>query len=86
MGNEVRILNSSGWLLKKYTSSRQIKSLVIGDSIAGVVYKNRIEDPLKALYWKFTIDFGVMYEKMLKEWSEHCVKELEGIKHEYFAD
>lgn len=43
LGNEVRILNSSGWLLKKYTSSRQIKSLVIGDSIAGVVYKNRIE-------------------------------------------
>lgn len=49
-------------------------------------YKNRIEDPLKALYWKFTIDFGIMYEKMLKEWSERCVKELEGIKREYFAD
>ena len=43
LGNEIQILNSSGWLLKKYTSSKQIKSLVIGDSIAGVVYKNRIE-------------------------------------------
>lgn len=43
LGNEVQIVNSSGWLLKKYTSSKQIKSLVIGDYIAGVVYKNRIE-------------------------------------------
>ena len=43
LGNEVQILNSSGWLLKKYTSSKQIKSVVVGDSIAGVVYKNRIE-------------------------------------------
>lgn len=43
LGNEVQIINSNGWLLKKYTSSNQIKSLVIGDSIAGVVYKNKIE-------------------------------------------
>ena len=43
LGNEVQIIDSNGWLLKKYTSSRQIKSLVIGDSIAGVVYKNKIE-------------------------------------------
>ena len=43
MGNEVRIVNSNGWLLKKYTSDNQIKNVVIGDTIAGVIYKNRIE-------------------------------------------
>ena len=43
LGNEVQIVNSNGWLQKKYTSSKQIKSIVIGDSIAGVIYKNKIE-------------------------------------------
>ena len=42
-GNEIRIVNSNGWLVKKYKSNSQIKNLVIGDSIAGVVYKNKIE-------------------------------------------
>ncbi len=43
LGNEVRIINSNGWLLKKYSSNNQIKSLVIGESIAGIIYKNKIE-------------------------------------------
>ena len=45
-------------------------------------YVNNIDDPLKALYWKFTIDFGVMYSKMVREWCEKCVNELEVIKNE----
>lgn len=43
LGNEVQIVNSNGWLLKKYTAGKQINSVVVGDSIAGVVYKNKIE-------------------------------------------
>ena len=43
LGNEVQIINSNGWLVKKYNSSKQIKSLILGDTIAGIVYKNRIE-------------------------------------------
>lgn len=43
LGNEIRIVNSKGWLVKKYTSNSQIKNLVIGDTIAGVIYKNKIE-------------------------------------------
>lgn len=43
LGNEVKIVNSSGWPLKNYTSSKQIKGLVVGDSIAGIIYKNKIE-------------------------------------------
>ncbi len=54
-----------------------------GSEDAGTVsgrYKQMIDDPLKALYWKFTIDFGVMYDRMLKEWCDNCVRELEGLK------
>lgn len=43
MGNEVQIVNSNGWLIKKYTSGSQIKNIVIGDTIAGIIYKNKIE-------------------------------------------
>ncbi len=43
-------------------------------------YEKGMNDRLRALYWKFTIDFGVMYEKMLREWSEKCIKELEELK------
>ena len=42
-GNEVQIVNSSGWLVKKYTSNKQISNIVLGDNILGIVYKNRIE-------------------------------------------
>ncbi len=43
LGNEVQIVGKNGWLLKKYVSSKQITGLVIGDSIAGILYKNKIE-------------------------------------------
>ena len=42
-GNEVQIVSSNAWLIKKYTSDKEIKSLVLGGSIAGIVYKDRIE-------------------------------------------
>jgi len=44
LGNEIRIVNASnGRLIKKYISNSQIKNLVIGETIAGVIYKNKIE-------------------------------------------
>ena len=42
-GTQVKIINSSGWLVKEYKSSKQIKDLVLGTSIAGIVYKDKIE-------------------------------------------
>ena len=42
-GTEVKIINTNGWLLKEYKSSKQIKDLVLGTSIAGIVYKDKIE-------------------------------------------
>lgn len=42
-GTEVKIINENGWLLKEYKSSKQVKDLVLGDSIAGIIYKDKIE-------------------------------------------
>ena len=42
-GNELKIVNTNAWLLKNYTSSKEIKNIVLGDSIAGIIYKNKIE-------------------------------------------
>ena len=40
---EVRIVNSNGWLLKCYKTSTEIKDIVMGESIIGIVYNNKIE-------------------------------------------
>lgn len=42
LGREVEFINTSGWLKKKYTSDTTVNSVVLGDSIAGIVYKNKI--------------------------------------------
>ena len=42
-GTEVKIINTNGWLLKEYKSSKQIKDIILGTSIAGIVYKDKIE-------------------------------------------
>lgn len=42
-GNQVQIINEKGWLVKKYTSDKEIKNIVLGNSVAGIIYKNRIE-------------------------------------------
>ena len=33
----------NGWLIKKYTSTREIKDIVICDNLAGIIYKDKIE-------------------------------------------
>ena len=43
LGTEVQIINFKGILLKKYKSNQEIKGLAVGDSIAGIVYKDKIE-------------------------------------------
>lgn len=43
IGTEVRLVNSKGMLLKKYKSNQEIKGLVIGEGIAGIIYKDKIE-------------------------------------------
>lgn len=43
LGSEVDFVNTSGWLVKKYISNQEITSMVLSNSIAGIVFRNRIE-------------------------------------------
>ena len=43
-------------------------------------YSAGLKDPVKALYWKMTVEYGVMYAQMYCQWVEKCKTELEGIK------
>lgn len=43
MGNEVEFVKTNGWLDKKFTSIQNIKDITIGDSVAGIIYKDKIE-------------------------------------------
>ena len=40
-------------------------------------YGRELDDPVKALYWRMTVEFGVMYERMVREWCARCVEMLE---------
>lgn len=41
------------------------------------IYEEVIQDSEKALYWKMTMEYGIMYMKMLQEWTDKCISELE---------
>ena len=40
---QVRVINANGWLIKKYKTNSEIQDIVLGDSIMGIVYNNKIE-------------------------------------------
>lgn len=42
-GSEIHFIGLNGWLIKKYNSPSEINNIVLGDNIAGVVYKDKIE-------------------------------------------
>ena len=42
-------------------------------------YRDTIEDPERAIYWRMTIRFAQMYEQMLHAWCDECMRELETI-------
>lgn len=43
IGNRVEFVNSSGWLAKKFNSNQNIKDIIIGKTVAVIVYKDRAE-------------------------------------------
>lgn len=43
LGNEVHFLSANGWLVKKYVSGNEVNRIVMGDSIAGIVYRDKID-------------------------------------------
>lgn len=43
IGTEVYFLNTSGNLIKKYTSSKEIMDIVLSDDVAGIIYRDKIK-------------------------------------------
>ena len=43
LGLEVHFIDTNGWLIKEYTSSQEIRNIVISNQIAGIIYKDKIE-------------------------------------------
>lgn len=43
MGSELDFINQGGWLVKRYTADQEISKIVLSESIAGVVYRDKIE-------------------------------------------
>lgn len=43
LGAEVEFINTSGWLVKKYTAEQEITNIVLSNSMAGIVYRDKIE-------------------------------------------
>ncbi len=43
LGTEIHFINLNGWLEKKYTSNQEVKEIVLGTSVAGIIYRDRIK-------------------------------------------
>ncbi len=43
LGTEIEFINTGGWLVKRYIANQEITSIVVSDSIAGIIYRDKIE-------------------------------------------
>lgn len=43
LGTEIEFINTSGWLVKRYVANQEITNIVVSDSIAGIIYRDKIE-------------------------------------------
>ena len=43
LGSEVHFIGTNGWLIKKYTSSQEIRKIVMNSDFAGIIYRDKIE-------------------------------------------
>lgn len=50
------------------------------------MYEKKMQNRERALYWKMTMEYGIMYMKMLNEWTDKCISELEDLKNENIND
>ena len=42
-GSQIHFIGLNGWLIKKYDSYSEINNIIFGDSVAGIIYKDKIE-------------------------------------------
>ena len=43
LGSEVYFVGTNGWLNKKYTSSQEVRKIIMNNEFAGIVYRDKIE-------------------------------------------
>ncbi len=43
LGTEIEFINTGGWLVKRYIANQEITTIVVSDSIAGIIYRDKIE-------------------------------------------
>lgn len=43
LGQEIEFLNTSGWLLKRYSSKQEVQNVVLGNGVAGILYQDKVE-------------------------------------------
>ena len=43
LGSEVEFINTGGWLVKRYIAEQEVTNIVLSNSIAGIVYRDKIE-------------------------------------------
>ena len=43
LGSELHFINTGGWLVKRYIANQEISNVVMSDSIAGIIYRDKIE-------------------------------------------
>ena len=43
LGSQVEFINTNGWLIKRYIAEQEITSIVVSNSVAGIVYRDKIE-------------------------------------------
>jgi hypothetical protein len=42
-GTDLHIINTNGWLMKKYISSQEINKIVMSNKVVGIIYRDKIE-------------------------------------------
>lgn len=43
LGSEIEFINTDGWLIKRYIAKQEITNTVISNSVAGIVYRDKVE-------------------------------------------
>ena len=43
LGTEVEFINTSGWLVKRYVASQEVTNVTVSNSIAGIIYRDKVE-------------------------------------------
>ncbi len=43
LGDEVYFVDTNAWLVKRYSSSQVIEKIILGDGVAGIIYRDKIE-------------------------------------------